>query len=128
MDQFVERLGIVDVEPIGRGGPLAVGSRFRATLKFDRYSAPAEMVVTVFEPPLRFSWRVEPTGGSKLDNIVETVTLDRVGDVVTRVNYQLNYDVPTVLGRVGERIAVRGAAERTAEMTTGLLRQRVLSP
>lgn len=119
---------IADTEPIGRGGALAVGNQYRATLALERYTVPAELVVTAFEPAERFAWRVVPQGGSQLDEIVETVTLTREGDVLTRVHYELAYEVPTVLGRVGERIAMRGAVERLAETTTDLLRQRVLMP
>jgi hypothetical protein len=37
---------IADAEPIGRGGELAVGSEYRATLALERYTVPAELVVT----------------------------------------------------------------------------------
>jgi carbon monoxide dehydrogenase subunit G len=119
---------IADAEPIGRGGATAVGSEYRATLALERYTVPAELIVTAFEPATRFAWRVKPQGGSQLADIIETVTLVREGDVLTRVHYELAYDVPTVLGRVGERIAVRGSVERLAETTADLLRQRVLMP
>lgn len=119
---------IADAEPIGHGGPLAVGSEFRATLALERYTVPAELVITELVPRERFAWHVKPQGGSQLSDINETVTLVETADVLTRVRYELAYEVPTVLGRVGERIAVRGSVERLAETTTDLLRQRVLMP
>jgi len=119
---------IADAEPIGRGGPLAVGAQYRATLALERYTVPAELVVLALDHEARFSWHVKPQGGSELNEITETVTLTKQSDVVTRVRYELTYEVPTVLGRVGERIAVRGSVERLAETTTDLLRQQVLSP
>jgi uncharacterized membrane protein len=119
---------IADAEPIGRGGELAVGSEYRATLALERYTVPAELVVTNLDPEQRFAWHVKPQGGSQLSDINETITLTRDGAVTTRVRYELSYEVPTVLGRVGERIAVRGSVERMAETTADLLRQRVLMP
>jgi len=119
---------IADVEPIGRGGPLAVGAQYRATLALERYTVPAELVVLALDHESRFSWHVKPQGGSELNEITETVTLTKESDVVTKVRYELTYEIPTVLGRVGERIAVRGSVERLAESTTDLLRQQVLSP
>ncbi len=119
---------IADAEPIGRGGPLAVGAHYRATLALERYTVPAELEVLALDHQARFSWHVKPQGGSELAEITETVTLTRESDVVTKVRYELRYEVPTVLGRVGERIAVRGSVERLAETTTDLLRQQVLSP
>jgi hypothetical protein len=119
---------IADAEPIGKGGPIAVGSQFRATLALERYSVPAELVVTAFDKEARFAWHVKPQGGSQLSDITETVTLRRESDVLTHVRYELAYEVPTVLGRVGERIAVRGSVERLVETTTALLRQQLLAP
>lgn len=119
---------IADAEPIGRGGPLAVGAQYRATLALERYTVPAELVVLALDHESRFSWHVKPQGGSELNEITETVTLTKESDVVTKVRYELTYEIPTVLGRVGERIAVRGSVERLAESTTDLLRQQVLSP
>jgi hypothetical protein len=119
---------IADAEPIGRGGAVTVGSQFRATLALERYTVPAELVVTAFDEEARFAWHVRPQGGSQLSDITETVTLTRESDVATTVRYQLTYEVPTVLGRVGERIAVRGSVERLAETTTSMLRQKVLAP
>lgn len=119
---------IADAEPIGRGGPLAVGRQYRATLALERYTVPAELVVLTLDHEAKFAWHVKPGGGSELNEITETVTLTKESDVVTKVRYELKYEVPTVLGRVGERIAVRGSVERLAETTTDLLRQQVLSP
>lgn len=119
---------IADTEPIGRGGTPAVGSQYRATLALERYTVPAELVITAFDSGARFAWHVKPQGGSQLSDITETVTLTRSSDLSTRVRYELAYEVPTVLGRVGERIAVRGSVERLAETTTALLKQKVLMP
>jgi len=119
---------IVDAEPIGRGGLPAVGSQYRATLALERFTVPAELVITAYEGDARFAWHVKPSGGSQLADITETVTLVKAGDLSTRVRYELAYEVPTVLGRVGERIAVRGSVERLAESTTSLLKQKVLMP
>ncbi len=119
---------IADAEVIGRGGPTAVGSTFRATLALERYTVPAELTVQAFDPDTRFSWHVKPQGGSELQDITETVTLTRESDVVTKVRYELTYEVPTVWRRVLERIAVRGSVERLAERTTELLQQQVLAP
>lgn len=119
---------IADAEPIGRGGAPAVGSQYRATLALERYSVPAELVITAFDRGARFAWHVEPQGGSQLSDITETVTLVSEGPLSTRVRYELAYEVPTVLGRVGERIAVRGSVERLAETTTEMLKQKVLMP
>lgn len=118
---------MADAEPIGRGGEIAVGSRFRAMLALDRHQVPAELEVVSLEPRVRFAWNVIPQGEAQLSHILETVTLTADGERATRVSYELRYEVPTVLARVGERLAVRGSVERLAEATVEMLRQRVLA-
>lgn len=119
---------IAGAEPIGRGGPIAVGSAYRATLALERYSVPGELTVTAFEPDVRFAWQVKPVADSRVDDMTETIALVRDDDVTTRVHYELSYEVPTVLGRVAERIAMRGSVERLAETIVDQLRQKVLVP
>jgi len=114
-------------DPIGRSAEVALGMKYRATLALDRHQVPAELEVTAFEDKSRFAWNIVPTGESQLSSILETVTLVPDGERATKVTYELRYEVPTVLARVGERIAVRGSVERLAEATVNLLRQRVLS-
>ncbi len=118
---------MADAEPIGRGGAPAVGVRYRATLALERFQVPAELQVTAVDAAQRFAWNVVPQGGSQLSDILETVTLTPDGERATKVRYELRYEVPTTLARVGERIAVRGSVERLAETTVELLRQRVLA-
>jgi carbon monoxide dehydrogenase subunit G len=118
---------MADAEPIGRGGEIAIGSRFRAMLALDRHQVPAELEVVGLEPQVRFAWKVVPQGDAKLSHILENVTLTAEGERATRVSYELRYEVPTVLARVGERLAVRGSVERLAEATVEMLRQRVLA-
>lgn len=119
---------IAGTEPIGRGGPIAVGSAYRATLALERYTVPGELTVTTFEPEVRFAWDVKPVAESKVIGMAEAIALVRDDDVTTRVRYQLSYEVPTVLGRVAERIAMRGSVERLAEAIVDQLRQKVLGP
>ncbi len=114
-------------DPIGRSTDVVVGMRYRATLALDRHQVPAELEVTAVDDEKRFAWNIVPTGEAQLSALLETVTLAPDGERATQVTYELRYEVPTVLARVGERIAVRGSVERLAEATVGLLRQRVLS-
>lgn len=118
---------MASADPIGRSTEVVVGMRYRATLALDRHQVPAELEITALDDKARFAWNIVPTGDSQLSSILETVTLTPEGDRATRVSYELRYEVPTVLARVGERIAVRGSVERLAEATVDLLRQRVLT-
>ena len=120
---------ISDIEPIGKGGTATVGSEWRATLMLERLAVPATLRVTAVEPFRELSWRVEPTGGSRLEDMHETITMapmagtgDTPGDDRHTVVYRLSYRVPTVLGRVGERIALRRPAERMADETLKALK------
>ena len=118
---------MADAEPIGRGGEAAVGSRYRAMLALDRHQVPAELEVVKLDTNTRFAWNVVPAGDARLSQILETVTLSADAERVTTVTYELRYEVPTVLARVGERLAVRGSVTRMAEVTVEMLRQRVLA-
>lgn len=118
---------MADAEPIGRSAEAALGTKYRASLALDRHQVPAELEIVSFEVDKRFAWNVTPVGDAKLSQILETVTLTPDGERATRVTYELRYEVPDVLARVGERIAVRGSVERLAETTVSLLRQRVLA-
>lgn len=118
---------MASADPIGRSAELTLGMKYRATLALDRHQVPAELEVTALDDKARFAWNIVPTGDSQLSSILETVTLTPDGERATKVTYELRYEVPTVLARVGERIAVRGSVERLAEATVNLLRQRVLS-
>lgn len=119
---------IADADPVGRGGPPQVGSTYRGTLALERFTVPGDLTITAFEPDARFAWNVSPSGGSELSNIHETITLIKESDVLTRVRYEIAYEVPTVFGRIGERIAVRGSVERLAETSLDNLNQRVTAP
>ena len=118
---------MADAEPIGRSADAALGTKYRATLALDRHQVPAELEIVGLDDKARFAWNIVPTGESQLASILETVTLSPDGERATKVSYELRYEVPTVFSRIGERIAVRGSAERLAESTVSLLRQRVLS-
>ncbi len=113
-----------DVEAIGRGGDLSVGSRWRATLLIERLAVPATLQVTRHEPGVELAWRVEPVGGARFDDMEESVRLAPAGDPAgaVTVEYALSYRVPGVLGRVAERIVMRRPAERMAEEAVRALR------
>jgi len=119
---------IADADPIGRGGPPRVGSAYRGTLALERFTVPGDLTITAFDPESRFAWNIVPTGGSALENLRETITLIRESDVLTRVRYEIAYEVPSVFGRVSERIAVRGSVTRLAETSLDNLNQRVTAP
>lgn len=119
---------MTDIEPIGKGGAPTVGSEWRATLMLERLAVPASVKVTAVEPFSELTWVVLPTGGSQLEDMTETVTMKAIpeADGTTgdrhQVVYRLTYRVPTVLGRVGERIALRRPAERMADEALKSLR------
>ncbi len=113
-------LWIADLEPVGKAEP-AVGSEYRSILKLERMEVPAMQTVLALEAGRSVTWSIQPQGGSTLENMRESVSLEPRG-AQTLVRFRMTYDVPSVLGRVGERIAVRGAVERMSEET--LLRLR----
>lgn len=117
-----------DVEAIGRGGELAVGARWRATLLIERLAVPATLRVTRHEPGTELAWMVEPVGGARFENMEESVRLSPAAEPGSKpegavtVAYTLSYRVPGVLGRVAERIVMRRPAERMAEEALRALR------
>ena len=106
---------ISDIEPVGRGGPIAVGSRYRSNLHMERMEQLGSHRVTDLEPEARLAWTVEPHGGEwRVANVVEKITLTPEGDQ-TRVDYEIRYEVPSVFGRVLERIIVRQSFDNVVE-------------
>ncbi len=105
---------VKDVEPMGKGGTPAVGSEFRAVLALERMEVPATLTITGIKPPTFLAWRISSQAAWTLANMTESITLVQQDNGVL-VRYELAYDVDSVFGRVAERIAVRRAAERTAD-------------
>jgi len=113
---------IADVEPIGRGGAPSVGAEWRATLMLERLAVPATLKVTHVERFQRFGWDIVPVGGGQLEDMHEEVTMThaplKAGDTASDryvIHYRLSYRVPSVLGRVSERMVIRRPAERMAD-------------
>jgi len=115
-------LWIADLEPIGRGHAARVGSEYRSILRLERMEVPAVQTITALEAGRAITWAITPQGGSRLENMRETVTVEPRGAEQALVRFRLSYDVPSVLGRVGERIAVRGAVERMTVETLAKLK------
>ncbi len=115
---------ISDVEPIGRGGAPTVGAEWRATLMLERLAVPATLRLTAVEPEEALAWAIVPTGGAELEDMHEAVTIVAPDDGSDRhtVRYRLSYRVPSVFGRVSERIVVRRPAERMVEEALNTLR------
>lgn len=115
-------LWVADLEPVGRAQAPIVGSEYRTVLRLERMEVPAMMTVTALDDGRSITWAVQPQGGSRLENMRETVSVEAQGAERTLVRFRLTYDVPSVIGRVGERIAVRGAVERMTTETLARLR------
>jgi uncharacterized membrane protein len=115
---------ISDVEPIGRGGEPGVGAEWRATLLLERLAVPATLRLTVVEPEKALGWAIVPNGGGELEDMEEIVTIVPADDGSDRhtVRYRLSYRVPSVFGRVSERIVVRRPAERMVDEALNTLR------
>jgi len=103
-----------DVEHAERGGPLAVGSRFRSKLEIERMPRDAFHEVVALEAPRHLASTVEPFGGSRLEDMVERVTLEASG-AGTEVRYRLDYRVTSVMGRALEFMVVRRSMEKMLE-------------
>jgi carbon monoxide dehydrogenase subunit G len=113
---------MTDLEAIGRGGDLAVGARWRATLLIEKLAVPARVRVTRHAPGTELAWAVEPDGGARFEDMEESVLLSSADEGAVTVDYRLSYRVPGVLGRVAERIVMRRPAERMAEEALKALR------
>ncbi|MCC6623815.1 MAG: SRPBCC family protein [Deltaproteobacteria bacterium] len=109
---------VVDLEPTGKAKTPAIGSEYRTELRLERMEVPAIQTVTALEEGRAITWAIHPVGGSRLENMSESVTLEPQGADKTLVRYRIAYDVPSVFGRVAERIGARGGVER---MTTETL-------
>lgn len=115
-------LWIADLEPIGKAATPIVGAEYRSVLRLERIEVPATQTITELVDRQTITWAITPQGGSTLENMRQTMTVEARGPESTLVRFTLSYEVPTVMGRVGERIAVRGAVERMTEETLGRLR------
>jgi uncharacterized protein YndB with AHSA1/START domain len=113
---------MTDLEAIGRGGDLAVGAKWRATLRIEKLAVPATLRVTRHEPGTELAWAVEPVGGARFEAMEEAVRVGSATAGGVTIDYSLSYQVPGVLGRVAERIVMRRPAERMAEQALASLR------
>ncbi len=109
---------VADIEPIGEPGPPAVGQRFRVSMRFEGQPLAAENTLTLVDAPRALAWHIELVGGARLEDLTEAITLQAQG-LQTRVRVAIRYRVPTVLGRVVNRLGVRqhfaDAVQRAAD-------------
>ncbi|MFT7579785.1 MAG: hypothetical protein ACI9MR_001451 [Myxococcota bacterium] len=113
---------VADIDPKGKGGPPAVGAEYRSTMRLERHDVPGGHRIVIFDPPTTFAWTLEPTAGSSLENMVETLILEEpatgpesaAGGKLT-IRYRLTYAVRSVFGRVLERTIVRQQLDKIAE-------------
>lgn len=115
-------LWIADLEPVGKSATPSLGAEYRSVLRLERLEVPALQRIVHWDSGKAVTWSVEPQGGAALENMQETITLEPQGEELTLVRFRLSYEVPSVMGRVAERIAVRGAVERMTEETLKRLR------
>ncbi|MFO0744886.1 MAG: SRPBCC family protein [Myxococcota bacterium] len=115
-------LWIADFEPVGKAATPAVGAEYRSVLRLERLEVPAMQTISALDAGKTITWQVQPQGGAALENMQETVTLEPQANGQTLARFRLTYEVPSVIGRVAERIAVRGAVERMAAQTLERLR------
>ncbi len=118
---------IVDLEPIGKGGPLEVGSRFRSMLQLEQHQVPGQHVITELAPQEHFAWTIEPPAGSALQRLEESIRIvaeDANGS--TKLTYRLSYKVPSVVGRLFDRLVVRQSFRKVAEESLSRLASHAL--
>jgi carbon monoxide dehydrogenase subunit G len=108
-----------DLEPIGSGGPEAVGSRYRAQLDVAQQPVAAEHVVTHHVAGREVAWRVDFAGGSQLQDLEERVTLTPVGDA-TDLTYRVRWIAPGMAERLASTLFMQPSLE---EMATESLSQ-----
>lgn len=97
---------VADIEAIGEPGPVAVGQRFRVSMRFEGQPLAAENTLTVVEAPRHLAWAITLVGGARLEDLTESITLEPQG-LNTRATVVVRYRVPSVLGRVVNRLGVR---------------------
>lgn len=97
---------VADIEAIGEPGPPTVGQRFRVSMRFEGQPLAAENTLTRVDAPRAIAWGISLVGGARLEDLTEEITLEPEA-LDTRVRVAIRYRVPTVMGRVVNRLGVR---------------------
>lgn len=109
-----------DAELIGRGEQEAVGTAYRVQLNIDGAAADGEHTISAYELGTRVAWRVKFPAGVQVEDFEESIDLKESGGNTT-ITYKISYRVPSVLGRLFDRMRVRGMFDEAARMSVQAL-------
>ena len=114
------------LEPPTNGAPSSVGTRHASTLLVGGQPVTAVHVLVERTDPAVVRWRIEVPGDSLLAGLTSSVRLEPVGNV-TRVTYELRYELPSLRARALHLGFLRGLLQESVDESTAGLAQYLAS-
>ena len=109
-----------EVEAIGDARAERVGTRYRVVLNIDGAAMPGEHEIVTYEPARSVGWKVLFPGGVRVEDFTEHISVsEHAGN--TMATYVITYRVPSVLGRLFNRLRVRSMFREATKMSLAAL-------